>query len=177
MKDREPWRNYISLGSKLGCKEDMERRCTLAYIAFKKYKAVWEQRPRISLATRLKIYEAQVVSVLMYDCSSWSVPRQTLNLLDVCHRKHLRNILNIRFPICISNATLYKRCNTTPLSERVARARWKMFGHILRSQTNAPAMMALKFAVSSSLEMKGRRGRHQTNLLSVLKCDLREKGF
>ena len=38
-------------------------------------------------------------------------------------------------------------------------------------------MMALKFAVSSSTEMKGRRGRQQVNLLSVLKCDLRDKGL
>ena len=36
-------------------------------------------------------------------------------------------------------------------------------------------MMALKFAVSC--DMRGRRGRHQTNLFSVLKCDLRERGF
>ena len=175
VKDREPWRNCISLGSKLGCKEDIERRCNLANIAFRKYKAVWEQGPRISLDARLRIYEAQVVSVLMYNCSSWAAPKQTLHSLDVCHRKHLRNILNIRFPICISNKTLYKRCNTAPLSERVSRARWKMFGHILRSQTNAPAMMALKFAVSC--DMRGRRGRHQTNLFSILKCDLRERGF
>ena len=173
VKDREPWRNCISLGSKLGCKDVVPWRTWRS----KKYKAVWEQGPRISLVTRLKIYEAQVVSVLMYICSSWAVPKQTLNLLDVCHRKHLRDILNIRFPVCISNATLYKRCNTRPLSEQVTRARWKMLGHILRSQTNAPAMMALKFAVSSSQGMKGRRGRHQTSLFSVLKCDLRDRGF
>eukprot|EP00116_Pleurobrachia_bachei_P018491 sb/3478753/ len=59
--------------------------------------------------------------------------------------------------------------------QRATRARWKMFGHILRSQINAPVMMALKFAVSC--DMRGRRGRHQTNLFSVLNCDLRERGF
>ena len=117
VKDRESWRSNISLGSKLCCKEDIERRCTLANAAFRKYRAVWEQGPRISLTARLKVYEAQVVSVLLYNCNSWAVPKHILNTIDVCHRKHLRSILQIRYPHCISNATLYKRCGTTPLSE------------------------------------------------------------
>ena len=38
-------------------------------------------------------------------------------------------------------------------------------------------MMAIKFALFGTSDLKGRRGRHQTNLLSVLKNDLRERGF
>eukprot|EP00116_Pleurobrachia_bachei_P013512 sb/3473774/ len=77
---------------------------------------------------------------------------------------------------CMSPKTSEK-CNTRPLSERITVARWKMFGHILRSQSNAPAMMAIKFALFGTSDMKGRRGRHQTNLLNVLKGDLRERGL
>ena len=177
LKDREPWRSNVSLGSKLGCIEDIERRCILANVAFNKYKNVWEQGTRISLTVRLNLYEAQVVSVMLYNCNSWAAPKKSLEYLDVCHRKHLRSILKIHYPICISNTTLYQRCNTRPLSERVTVARWKMFGHILRSQSNAPAMMAIKFALFGTSDLKGRRGRPQTNLLTVLKNDLRERGF
>ena len=37
--------------------------------------------------------------------------------------------------------------------------------------------MALKFAINSMRGMRGRRGRHQSNLISVLKSDLRARGY
>ena len=73
----------------------------------------------------------------------------------------------------IANETLYKRCNTTPLSQRAALSRWKMLGHVLRSPENSPAQSALCFAVDSMNSLPGRVGRHRVNLLQVLKKDLK----
>lgn len=176
IKDREPWRNSVSFGSRLCSKEDIKRRCILGNAAFQSYKKVWEQGTRISLETRLKIYEAQVVSVIMYNCNSWAAPKNILEKLDVCHRKHLRHIIGMTYPHgIIKNETLYKRCSAVPLSERVARARWRMLGHVLRSDNNSPAQLALYFAVDSQCTMKGRIGRHQTNLLRTIRSDLRDR--
>ena len=47
-----------------------------------------------------------------------------------------------------------------------------MLGHILRSPVNSPAALALSFAVEGTSELKGRRGRHQTNLLTVIRKDI-----
>ena len=113
-----------------------------------------------------------VVSVIMYNCSSWAATKDVLDKLDVCHRKQLRQILKIKWPTTITNVKLYETCKTTPLSLRVKTARWKMFGHILRSPTNSPAALSLEFAVSQIAELKGRRGRHQINLLTVLRDDI-----
>jgi hypothetical protein len=71
------------------------------------------------------------------------------------------------------NETLYKRCNTTPLSVRAARSRWKMLGHVLRSPENSPAQSALCFAVDAMSCMPGRVGRHRVNLLQIIKKDLK----
>ena len=79
------------------------------------------------------------------------------------------------YPTIISNEALYKKCNSRPLSERVAYSRWKMFGHILRSTSNSPAVCSLFFAVNSMRDMKGRVGRHQCNLLKTLKNDLSDR--
>ena len=95
--------------------------------------------------------------------------------LDICRRKHLRPILNIRRPrSVISNKALYKRCGTKPLSSRVVASRMKMLGHVLRSPENSPAHTSLCFAVNmlNSGNIKGRIGRHSLNLLSVLKKDI-----
>ena len=175
LKNREPWRSSISLGSKLCDKEDIQRRCTLGNVAFQDYKKVWEQGQRICLSTRLKIYESLVVSVMLYNCNSWAVPKNYLDKIDICHRKHLRQIVKMTYPTIISNEALYKKCNSRPLSERVAYSRWKMFGHILRSTSNSPAVCSLFFAVNSMRDMKGRVGRHQCNLLKTLKNDLSDR--
>ena len=112
----------------------------------------------------------------MYNSSCWAAPKVVLEKLDVCHRKHLRQIMNVRWPHSLmSNKTLYSRCNTTPLSVRAEASRWKMLGHVLRSPENSPAQAALCFAVESMNTLPGRLGRHRINLLSLIKCDLQSR--
>ena len=50
-----------------------------------------------------------------------------------------------------------------------------MFGHVLRSNSNSPALLSLKFAVTNTY--KNRLGRHQTNLFNVLKSDLSDRNL
>ena len=165
----ESWRKSITLGSMLCSKEDISRRISLGYAAFNKYKKAWNHG--IPLSKRLLLYEALVVSVLMYNSSCWAAPMSALDKLDKAHRRHLRSILNYRYPHFISNDNLYKRCNTEPLSARVARSRWRMLGHVLRGPTDGPAYSSLRFAVNT-LQLQGRRGRPQSNLFSLILKDL-----
>ena len=150
-------------------KEDISRRICLGYAAFNKYKKAWNNR--ISLSKRLLLYEALVVSVLMYNSSCWAAPKSVLEKLYIAHRRHLRSILNYKYPHIISNKNLYKRCNSEPLSAKVARSRWRMLGHVLRGPTDGPAYSSLVFAVNT-LQFQGRRGRPQSNLFSLILQDL-----
>ena len=173
LKHREEWRESVSLGSKLCSKADILQKCNLGNAAFQKYKTVWLQGSKIKLKTKLKIYEAVVTSFMLYNCNSWAAPQHILHKLDVTQRKHLRQIIKMQWPkAVISNKALYKRCELTSLSERVRSARWRMLGHILRSDDNTPAQLALHFTVNMDNEMVGRIGRHQTNLYRVIKNDL-----
>ena len=77
----------------------------------------------------------------------------------------------------IANATLYERCQTRPLSERIADMRWKMFGHILRSDNNTPANVSLSFAINMNNNKKGRLGFPRHSLLSLLMKDLEDRNL
>ena len=157
--------------------KDINHRCVLGNIAFNNFSKVWLNN-KITLSKKLKLYQAQVVSVIMYNASCWAAPQNVFEKLDACHRRHLRVILNIQWPrSMISNETLYKRCNTTPLSTKVKLARWKMLGHVLRSDMNSPAQAALSFAVNSMEHLPGRVGRHRENLLRTIKIDLGSRGM
>ena len=70
----ELWRKSITLGSMLCSKEDISRRICLGYAAFNKLKKAWNHK--IPLSKRLLLYEALVVSVLMYNSSCWAALNQ-----------------------------------------------------------------------------------------------------
>ena len=95
------------------------------------------------------MYEALAVPVLIYNSSA-------LEKFDKAHRRHLRSILNYRYPNFISNDNLYKRCNA--------------IGHVPRGPTDGPAYSSLRFAVNT-LQLQGRRGRPQSNLFSPILKD------
>ncbi len=86
------------------------------------------------------------------------------------HRRHLRRLLGVFHPEHISNAKLYKLCQEEPVSKYIKTARWRLLGHILRLPKDAPAQRALD--VYATTTAPGRRGKHQTGLLTMLKADL-----
>ena len=175
LRGNESWRMCKMLGSLMSSTEDIANRCNLANIAFTNYNKVWCKKSNITLEKKLVVYEALVISVIMYNSSSWAAPQDVFNKLDAFHRKHLRRILNYKWPHVITNKDLYKRCNAKPLSERIAQSRWRMLGHILRSDENTPAYNALQFAVESAQRLKTRRGRPRITLLSTIKHDLEKR--
>ncbi|KAI8482195.1 hypothetical protein Bbelb_400830 [Branchiostoma belcheri] len=59
---------------------------------------------------------------MLYNCNSWAAP--VIEKLDTCHRKHLRAITGLQWPRSrVTNDTLYKVCNTEPLSVKVEKLR------------------------------------------------------
>ena len=81
------------------------------------------------------------------------------------HRKHLRRVVGIRWPERISNDKLYSICNTQPLSEKITRLRWKLFGHVLRLDLKTPAQVAMDYYCSSK---PVKNGRAETTLPTLL---------
>ncbi|GFR95709.1 hypothetical protein ElyMa_006279400 [Elysia marginata] len=102
-------------------------------------------------------------------CSPKLVGLET-NKLDTFHRKQLRNILDIHYPTLISNKSLYKICNETPLSVQTVESRWRLFGHILRRDNDIPANRAMQ-AYFNTLTTKF-RGRPSTTLPIILNKEL-----
>ena len=138
--------------------KDIMHHCVLGNLSLRSFWSIWMRGPKIPLQKRLHVYHAMCVSTMLYNCSSWAAPKAILNKLDACHRRHLRSILGIHWPhSTISNEALYKRCKTRPPSEMAADARWKMLGHVLRMNQDAPAQNALLYAVEGAQKYKGRR--------------------
>jgi len=174
----EEWRSTKALGSLMCSIKDIQRRCQLANVAFLSLDKCWLQGTKISLPIKIRLYDALVVSVMIYNSNSWSAPAHVIEKLDTTHRRHLRKILKIQWPKGrISNKNLYERCNTTKISDRIVKYRWTMLGHVLRSSEDTPAYLSMKFAVSMSETVVGRQSCHQMNLFQVIQKDLQSRGL
>ena len=173
----EPWRTSKSLGSLLCSTKDIQNRILLCQAAFQSYSKVWLQGRKIPLKRKLLLYDAQVVSVLVYNCGCWSAPKNIMSKLDTCHRRHLRRICNIHWPGVITNKEFYRRCDTIPITERVKQARWKFLGHVLRMDENTPAFLSLRYAIAAGDIYTGRLGRPRINLYNFVKEDLKSRNI
>ena len=69
-EEEREWRNVIKLGSKLGDREDIQRRKELATIALAKNDTIWKKNWKTKLTTRIRLYETLVKSVLLCNCGT-----------------------------------------------------------------------------------------------------------
>ena len=114
-EEEREWRNVIKLGSKLGDREDIQRRKELATIALAKNDAIWKNNWKTKLTTRIRLYETLVKSVLLYNCGTWGVSKNDQRKPNNFHTRQLRKVIGIQWPHKISNNKLYKITGTKPL--------------------------------------------------------------
>ena len=82
----------------------------------------------------------------------------------------MRKILNIKYPVKITNSSLYEKCNECPLSTTLLGSRWRLFGHILRRNSEIPANKSMNsYFISHGSKF---RGRPLTALPVLLNKDL-----
>ena len=175
-EEEREWRNAIKLISKLGDREDIQRRKELATFALAKNDAIWKENWKTKLTTRIRLYETLVKSVLLYNFRTWGVSKVDQRKLNSFHRRQLRKVILIQWPHNISRNKVYKITGTKPLSITVTERRWKLLGHILRLPTNCPARKAMRYYFEGRTNKNFRRKR-RTATVSTLNEDIkRTKG-
>ena len=163
--NEKDWKNTKKLGSLLGEEEDLKRRMQLAAAQFSKLKNLWKTKGT-ALETRLKLYNALIIPILIYNAGTWGLTCEQSEKIDKFHRRQLRQIIKIRWPNKISRQNLYESCKVLePLSTKIARLRWSLFGHILRLNEEVPARKVMKLYCDQE---NGKRGRPKTTLPVVL---------
>jgi hypothetical protein len=169
----EPWRDTIKLGSKLGDEEDIKRRKNLATGKLVQMKKVLKSKKITKISKKMKLYNAKVKSVLMYNSCTWGLTQADEKKLNSFHRKQLRQVLGIYYPHRISNEKTYELTKTRPLTIDITKARWKMFGHALRMDERTPARKAMKYYFETPENCERFRGRKRATIVTTLNRELK----
>ena len=86
-------------------------------------------------------------------------------------------MISKRYPDKISNAKLYEKCKTYPISLQITELRWQKFGHILRLNQNTPAYTSMLYYFSTS-SVGLYKGADRTTIVTTINRDInRAKTF
>ena len=118
-----------------GAGKDIKARLGKARGTFARLQSVWKSS-QYSLKTKMKIYNSNVKSVLLYGSELWRVIKTETKKIQVFHNGCLRKICKIFWPRKITNADLYKKTNSCCIATEIKRRRLKWLGHVFRMDQN-----------------------------------------
>ena len=126
---------FVYLGSIIskdgGADDDVLNRIRLANLAFGSLRHIWTSK-RLSRRLKMKIFNSNVKSVLLYGCETWKVTKKITQRLQVFVNRCLRKICGIYYPELISNARLYALTKQEPIADDIGKRKWGWIGHTLR---------------------------------------------
>ena len=137
---------FVYLGSVVskdgGADEDIKCRINKARYAFNTLRPIWRSTA-LSLHNKIRIFNTNVKSVLLYGSETWRVTKTNTHKLQTFTNRCLRNILNIRWPEVVSNEQLWNRTRQAPLDTDIKKRKWGWIGHTLRKPASNVTRQAL----------------------------------
>lgn len=175
-KEIEDVKSFTYLGAILtntgGTNEDIRRRLGLARITYNKLAPIWNNN-QISKRTKFRLFNSNVLSVLLYGSETWKMTKKDEHMVDTFLHKSLRRILKIYWPQRVSNEEVRERAGIEIISVTIKRRRWKWLGHVLRMENTRHA----KLAVTWTPEGKRKRGRPKETWRRTTERERKDLGF
>jgi hypothetical protein len=111
-----------------GTEEDIKTRVQKARGAFVTLKNIWKSG-QIKTKTKIRIFNSNVKSVLLYGAETWRTTRATNKKLQVFINRCLRTILKLHWYDKTTNEELWERTGQRPIEQEIRQRRWKWKGH------------------------------------------------
>ena len=124
---------------------DINRRIGLATGVMRSLRQPLWRHSSISLETKLRVYQASVLSVLLYGSECWPISTSLCSRLSAFDMQAQRTITNTKWFEYKTNIEVRTLTNRQPIQRYIAQGRLRWFGHLLRSPLNHPALAIYTF--------------------------------
>jgi hypothetical protein len=175
-KDLDFVEDFTYLGSLIskdnGAKKDIQSRLGKARGAFARLRPIWKSK-QYSLKTKLKLYNSNVKSVLLYGSECWRVVKSDMDKISAFHNGCLRKICRIFWPQKVSNQDLYSKTNSKNIIHEIKHRRLKWLGHVLRMEQGRIPKTSLQWTPVG----KRKPGRPKTTWRRTVEAELKEMGL
>ena len=105
------------------------------------------------MRTKIRLFQSNVKSVLLYGSETWSLTKTLTSKLLVFINTCLRRIMKIKWSDKIHNNILWERTGQEPIDKEIGRRKWRWIDHTLRKPTRSITRHALQW------NPQGKRGR------------------
>ena len=124
----------------------------------------------LSLHTKTRLYEALVLSTLLYGAETWSMSVSNTKKLEAVHQRWQRKILKISWKDMIANKIVHERTGQDTLESIIRERQLRWFGHAYRMDSicywNPCDMQVMDWI---RLDFKKKRGRPRVTWTSTIK--------
>ena len=166
---------FVYLGSNIstdgGADKDVELLINKARHAFRTLRPVWLSS-QLSRNTKIRIFNTNVKSVLLYGCETWKTTKSIMDKLQVFINNCLRYILRIWWPNKISNIELWRCMKQEQIDTQIKSRKWGWIGHTLRKDPRNIARQALDY----NPQGKRKPGRPKSNWRRSMLGELTKTG-
>jgi len=133
------------------CRSDITRRIGLASSAMSSLNNIWITK-HLSNQMKVRVHQTLVLSILLYASETWTSLASDMRAIESFHMKCQRRILGIRWHDFVRNSEVSLRTGLAPVSDRIARDRNAIFGHVARlpDHSSTPGHTTLSRAIGWS---------------------------
>ena len=170
---------YLGSHISANCQMDDELNFRLqkATSAFGRLRKKVFENNNLALHTKVLVYNAIVLSSLLYSCETWTLYRHQLRTLESFHMKSLRRIIGVSWKDRVPNSEVLKRTKSSSLENRIYRAHLRWVGHVIRMDDHRLPKQLLYGELAQGERTVGRqKKRYRDNTLHILKsCNIDHK--
>ena len=135
---------------------DFEHTRGLAWRAYSSLDKIWKSK-QTPLRLKVEIFQASVISILLYGCESWTVDNQLESKINSFAMTCYRSFLGVKRLDRVPNVDILNRVKMPPLINLVRKRQLGWLGHALR--TSEEQDTARTFALYVPEHGNIRRGR------------------
>ena len=154
---------------------DIKRRIGLATGVMRSLRKPLWRHSSISLETKLRVYQASLLSVLLYGSECWPISTSLCGRLSAFDMQAQQTITDTKWFEYKTNIEVRTLTNRQPIQRYIAQGRLRWLGHLLRSPPNHPALAIYTFNPRAAGWSRP-RGAPRTRWSDVLGKDLKQLG-
>ena len=164
-------KNFKYLGSVISADgsidQEINARICKASQALGRLKAKVLNQHNVRLSTKIKVYNAVVLSSLLYGSETWTLYRKHVNKLEQFHQRALRCILGIRWQDRITNTEVLNRSTSQSIESLLVKAQLRWVGHVIRMEDNRMPKQLLYGELASGKRNLGRPKKRFKDAIKV----------
>ena len=148
-------------------KVDFDHRRGLAWSAYGKMEKIWKAK-HIPLKLKIRIFDASVISIILYGCESWIVTKQIENKINVFANDCYRGILGIKRTDRVTIEEILRQVKRRPLSDEVRRRQLGWLVHTPRLTEDEPAKIFALYEPKHGLRRRGAQTTYKQQIAEML---------